>query len=322
MRTIGRPLPPKNYGDPAPLNQIRLPEGVAIGPDGNLYVADGDTPHTRVSVWTATGRFVTTFGDYGSGPGQLSDPRQLAVDGAGFVYVADSANNRIEKFTPDGQFAASIGQGQTFTTRPDLLSTPRGVAVAADGTIYATDEYLRRVQHYGADGTFLGSFGSLGSGDGQFSAPAGIAAGPDSLYVADWSASSVQRFSPAGAFAGRVGSGVGGGPGQFSHPFYVAVDCRGTLYVADVDNNRIQRLGEPGAAPCGDPAHDPAERLVVTATARTSQRFRTTFAVAVGVACDRLCTATVGGTVKSPGASARCASARRPSRSTGPRPSA
>ena len=298
VRTIGRPLPPKNYGDPAPLNQIRLPEGVAIGPDGNLYVVDGDTPHTRVSVWTATGRFVTTFGDYGSGPGQLNDPRQLAVDGAGFVYVADSANNRIEKFTPDGQFAASIGQGQTFTTRPDLLSTPRGVTVAADGTIYATDEYLRRVQHYGADGTFLGSFGSLGSGDGQFSAPAGIAAGPDSLYVADWSASSVQRFSPAGAFVGRVGSGVGGGPGQFSHPFYVAVDCRGTLYVADVDNNRIQRLGEPGAAPCGDPAHDPAERLVVTATARTSQRFRTTFAVAVGVACDRLCTATVAGTVK------------------------
>ena len=78
----------------------------------------------------------------------------------------------------------------------------------------------------------------------------------------------------------------------------MAVDCRGTLYVADVDNNRIQRLGEPGAAPCGDVAHDPAERLVVTAAARTSQRFRTTFAVAVDVACDRLCTATVSGTVK------------------------
>ena len=51
MRTIGRPLPPKNYGDPAPLNQIRVPEGVAIGPDGNLYVADGDDPsHARLGV--------------------------------------------------------------------------------------------------------------------------------------------------------------------------------------------------------------------------------------------------------------------------------
>jgi sugar lactone lactonase YvrE len=298
VRTIGRPRPPQNYGDPAPLDQIRLPEGVAIGPEGNLYVVDTDTPHTRVSVWTATGRFVRSFGDYGSGPGQLSDPRQVAVDGAGFVYVADSANNRIERFTPDGQFAGSIGQGQTFTTRPDLLSTPRGVAVSPDGTIYASDEYLRRVQHYTPDGAFLGTFGSQGSGDGQFEATGAIAAGPDaSLYVADWSLSSIQRFS-AGAFLGRVGSGVGSGPGQFSHPFYVAVDCRGTLYVADVDNSRIQRLGDPGAPPCGDAAHDPTERLVVTATARTPQRFGTTFAVTVGVNCDRLCTATVAGTVK------------------------
>ena len=298
VRTIGRPRPPQNYGDPAPLDQIRLPEGVAIGPEGNLYVVDTDTPHTRVSVWTATGRFVRSFGDYGSGPGQLSDPRQVAVDGAGFVYVADSANNRVQRFTPDGQFAASIGQGQTFTTRPELLSTPRGVAVAPDGTIYASDEYLRRVQHYTADGAFLGSFGTQGSGDGQFEATGAVAAGPDgSLYVADWSLSSIQRFS-GGAFLGRVGSGVGSGPGQFSHPFYVAVDCRGTLYVADVDNNRIQRLGDPGAAPCGDPAHDPTERLVVTATARTPQRFGTTFAVVVGVSCDRPCTAKVAGTVK------------------------
>ena len=120
----------------------------------------------------------------------------------------------------------------------------------------------------------------------------------------------MQRFSPAGAFLGRVGSGPGSGPGQFSHPRYVAVDCRGTLYVADVDNNRIQRLGEPGVAPCGDPAHDPAERLVVTATARASQRFRTTFAVAVGVACDRPCTATVARHRQGRRAQARAARSR------------
>lgn len=298
VRTFGRPKPPKNVGDPAPLDQIRIPEGVAIGPDANVYVVDTDTPHTRVSVWTPTGHFVRSFADYGSGPGQLSDPRQLAVDGAGFVYVADSANNRIEKFTPDGQFAASIGQGQQFFAQPDQLSAPTGVTVAPDGTIYAADEQQRRVQHYTADGAFLGTFGSLGSGDGQFEATGAIAAGPGGIYVADWSLSSIQHFSAGGAFVARVGSGPGSGPGQFSHPRYVAVDCRGTLYVADVDNNRIQRLGDPGAAPCGDAAHDPSERLLVTATATTPQRFATRFAVAVGVACDRPCTATVAGSVK------------------------
>jgi streptogramin lyase len=298
VRTFGRPRPPKNVGDPEPLDQVRIPEGVAVGPDGNVYVIDTDTLHTKVSVWTSTGHFVRSFADYGSGPGQLSDPKQLAVDGAGFVYVADSANSRIEKFTPDGQFAASIGQGQQFFAQPDQVSNPKGVTVAADGTIYVADEQQRRVQHYTADGAFLGTFGSLGSGDGQFQAAAGIAAGPGGIYVADWSLSSIQRFSAAGAFVARVGSGPGSGPGQFSHPHYVAVDCHGTLYVADQDNNRIQRLGDPDAQPCGDPAHDPAERLVVTATATTPQRFTTRFAVAVGVACDRPCTATVAGSVK------------------------
>jgi hypothetical protein len=160
--------------------------------------------------------------------------------------VADSANSRVERFTPGGQFAASIGQGFSLSARPDQLSAPEG-----DG----------------------------------------------GLYVADWSLSSVQRFT-AGAFSSRVGNGVGSGPGQFSHPFYLAVDCRGTLYVADVDNDRIQRLGDPRAPSCGDPAQDRSERLVLSATARTPQRFRTTFAVAVGVACDRPCTAKVAGSVR------------------------
>jgi sugar lactone lactonase YvrE len=298
VRTFGRPRPPKSIGDPDPVDEISLPEGVAIGPDGKVYVADAGF-HTRVSVWTPTGRFVRAFADHGSGPGQLDGPKQVAVDGAGYVYVADSGNSRIEKFTPDGQFAASIGQGFSISAQPDQLSSPQGVTVAPDGTLYASDQQQRRVQHYTADGAFLGTIGSQGSGDGQFETTGAIAAAPDGgFYVTDWSLSRIQRFAAGGAFLGRVGTGVGSGAGQFSHPFYVAVDCRGTLYVADVDNNRIQRLGDPGAPPCGDPAHDPTERLVVTATARTPQRFGTTFAVSVGVNCDRPCTATVAGTVK------------------------
>jgi DNA-binding beta-propeller fold protein YncE len=295
VRTIGRRA--TAYGDPPRVDQILLPEGVAIGPDGNVYVAESGS-RTRVSVWTPTGRYLRAFGDQGSGPGQLSSPGQVAVDGAGFVYVADGGNHRVEKFTPTGQYASSIGQGAGLFVGADQLSTPKGVAVAPDGTIYASDELYRRVQHYTADGGFLGSFGSHGSGDGQFEAPAGVAAGPDGVYVADRSLSSIQRSSAAGAFLERVGSGPGSGPGQFSHPSYLALDCRSTLYVADRDNNRIQRLGAPGAPPCGDPAHDPAERLHLVATTRTSQRFSGVFAIAVGIACDRPCSAKVSGTVQ------------------------
>jgi streptogramin lyase len=297
VRTIGRR--PSNFGDPVTVDQILLPEGVAVGPDGNVYVVEAGSTRSRVSVWTPTGRFVRSFGDHGSGPGQLDDPKQVAVDGAGFVYVADAGNSRVERFTPDGQFAASIGQGFSISAQPDQLSSPQGVTIAPDGTLYASDQQQRRVQHYTADGAFLGTIGSQGSGDGQFETTGAIAAAPDGgFYVADWSLSRIQRFAAGGAFLGRVGSGVGSGAGQFSHPHYLAVDCRGTLYVSDVDNDRIQRLGDPGAPPCGDPANDPSERLVVTATARTPQRFATTFAVSVGVNCDRPCAATVAGTVK------------------------
>jgi DNA-binding beta-propeller fold protein YncE len=297
VRTIGRR--PSAFGDPVRVDQILLPEGVAVEPDGNLYVVEAGSMRSRVSVWTPTGGFVRSFGDQGSGPGQLDDPKGVAVDGAGYVYVADTANSRVERFTPGGQFAASIGQGLSISAQPDQLSAPQGVAIAPDGTLYASDQQQRRVQRYTPDGAFLGSFGSQGSGDGQFEATGALAAAPDGgLFVADRSLSSVQRFAAGGGFLSRVGSGVGSGAGQFSHPFYVAVDCRGTLYVADVDNDRIQRLGDPGAPPCGDPAHDRSELLVVTATARTPQRFRTTFAVAVGVGCDRPCTAKVAGTVK------------------------
>jgi streptogramin lyase len=285
VRTIGR-------------DAIRFPEGVAVGPDGNVYVVEGASNGTRVSVWTPTGSYVRAFGDFGSGPGQMDSPKQVAVDAQGFVYVADSGNSRIDRFSPGGGFVGSIGQGGSVSSGPDQLSDPRGVAVAPDGTIWAADQLYRRVQHYSATCAFLGTFGSQGYGDGQFQAPAGVAASGGVVYVADRSLSSIQAFGFDGAFGGRVGGTPGAGPGQFSHPEYVAVDCRGTLYVADRDNDRIQRLGAPGAAPCGDPAGDASERLVVVAAAVRRQRFRRDFAVIARVGCDRPCTVRVSGSVR------------------------
>ena len=91
VRTFGRPRPPRNTGDPDPLDQVRLPEGVAVGPDGNVYVVDATTPHTRVTVWTPTGRFVRSFADYGSGAGQLSSPKQVAFTRGEDLYVVKVA---------------------------------------------------------------------------------------------------------------------------------------------------------------------------------------------------------------------------------------
>ena len=95
-----------------------------------------------------------------------------------------------------------------------------------------------------------------------------------------------------------MGATPGAGPGQFSHPFYLALDCRGSVYVSDRDNHRIQRLGLPGAPTCGDPAADATERLRLTARAAARQRFRRDFAVLAQAACDRPCTIAVTGSVR------------------------
>ena len=295
VRSIGAPPSPETK-----IDEIQSPEGVAVGPNGNLYVVESSN-RTRISVWSRTGRFMTSFADRGTSDGQLSMPGQIAIDAGGSLYVADAGNHRIQKFTADGRYAASIGRGEGLFVSPDKLSTPRGVAIAPDGSIYASDELYRRVQHYAADGRFLGSFGAFGSGPGQFQAPVGVAVSADgSIWVADRELSTVQRFGAGGRYLETLGR-PGSGDGSFSHPTYVALDCKGSLYVADVDNHRVQRFGDRGAASCGNAAADPSERLAVRVTAAARQHFGRAFAIVLSAACSRSCSLVVTGRIALPG---------------------
>ncbi|HEY1277168.1 MAG TPA: NHL repeat-containing protein [Thermoleophilaceae bacterium] len=269
------------------------PLGVAVGPGGKVYVVE-HAGRVRVSVWSARGRFLTAFADQGEGDGQLDFPDGVAVDPAGRVYVADADNHRVEVFSADGRFAASIGKGDGVLVGDDQLSDPRGVALGANGLVFASDRLYRRVQAYSPTGAFAGSFGGFGGGPGRFMAPGALAAAPSGVYVADPSASTVQLFSYAGAFAGALGNGPGAGPGQLSGPEGVAVDCRGAVYVSDSGNRRVQRFGAAGATPCGNHLTDPSERLALRVRTGRRQRFRRLLAVLVRVGCDRSCTVRVG----------------------------
>lgn len=170
-------------------------------------------------------------------------PSGVTVDRTGNVFVADTWNDRIQKFSPDGRFIfkwGSPGDG------PGQFNSPVDVAVAESGDIYVADQANDRIQRFGPDGAPVDLWGSEGGGPGQFSAPSGVdvdAAG--CVYVADSYNDRIQKFDADGNFLRAWGS-AGTADGMFDAPADLAVDGAGNVYVADNGNKRIQKLDSEG----------------------------------------------------------------------------
>ncbi|HXM29279.1 MAG TPA: 6-bladed beta-propeller, partial [Chthoniobacterales bacterium] len=175
---------------------------------------------------------VTCFeGGHGTGKGQFNNPHGLALDTAGNIFVADTDNGRIEKFSPHGIFITSIGSVD-----------PNGVAIDRAGNIYVAEIGSKhRVQKLGPDGTFI-----TGWAPGLYG-PRRIAIGPDdSIYVVDSGHNRIVKFSPDGQVLASWGSD-GSGDGQFIGLSSVAVDpINNKVYVADPINRRIQVFDSDG----------------------------------------------------------------------------
>ena len=171
-------------------------------------------------------------GRQGIGKGQFDNPHGLAVDSAGNIFVADTGNGRIEKFSPTGTFLTSIGQ----------LEAPNGIAVDRAGNIYVAEIGSKhRVQKLGPDGTFIAAWAP-----GLYG-PRRIAIGfDDSIYVVDSGRNRIVKFSPDGEVLASWGS-EGSGDGQFRGVSSVAVDLMNNkVYVADPLNSRIQIFDSNG----------------------------------------------------------------------------
>ena len=183
---------------------------------------------------------VTAFeGGQGNGKGQFDSPRAIAIDSAGNIFVADTNNGRIEKFSPSGIFIASIG---TKGSGHGQLGEPNGIAVDRAGNIYVAEvAHNHRVQKLAPDGTFTAEWAP------GFYGPRRIAIGPDdSLYVVDQGLTRIVKFSPDGRVLTIWGS-AGHGDGQFADHTSVAVDpATNKVYVADPRNSRIQIFDSNG----------------------------------------------------------------------------
>ena len=188
--------------------------------------------------------FLLAWGSNGSGDGQFGVPVGVAVDSWGNVYVADSGNARVQKFTGSGTYLAKWG---SFGSENGNFSSPSGVAVDSWGNVYVADLNNHRVQKFNGTGTFIAKWGSFGSLDGQFKYPRSVAVDSSgNVYVADLNNHRVQKFTGSGTYLTQWGS-AGSGDGQFGSPTGVAVDSSRNVYVVDSSNDRVQKFTGTGA---------------------------------------------------------------------------
>jgi DNA-binding beta-propeller fold protein YncE len=193
--------------------------------------------------------FLFEWGEAGNSAGQFYEPSGIAGDSYGSVYVADTLNNRIQKFDGQGTFISTWGSvGSEF----GHFDSPQGIAVDSSDCIYVADVFNHRIQKFDRGGNLITAWGSLGSAVGYFDRPFGIAVdSSDNIYVADSGNDRVQKFDRNGTFISSWGT-TGSSPGQFDTPQAIAIDLHATqdalgdsVYVGDA-NNRIQRFDPDG----------------------------------------------------------------------------
>lgn len=199
----------------------------------------GGPPSWAATVPVFDGR----WGVAGSLPLQFTLPTGVAVDDSDNVYVADNGNNRVVKYSTNGQWVAAWG---TFGGAPGQFNGLYDIAVTHDFKVFVTDQNNSRVEVFDTVGGLLTGFGGPGNGPGQFNTPRGIAVDAlDNIYVADTNNNRIEKFDSAGNFLGQWGS-FGVGPGLFQHVLGVAVDGAGNVYATDDQNNNVQKFTSSG----------------------------------------------------------------------------
>jgi YD repeat-containing protein len=190
--------------------------------------------------------YLSAFGSSGTGDGQLKAPGDVAIDSQGNLWVIDTSNNRVQKFSPEGQFLAKFG---SYGSGNGQLNRPTAIAIAANGDLLITDAGNARVERFSAAGAYLSKFGTKGTGNGQFagSGPEGIAIdAAGNIWVSDTYGGRLEEFSSAGAFLKAAGS-PGSGTGQLGEPTGIDIDAGGNVWVADWQNNRLSVFNSSGS---------------------------------------------------------------------------
>lgn len=221
------------------------PQGLRVGPDGNVYVID-EGGH-RIQVFDPQGQYLREWGGLSprGQPGKFNFPSDLVFAQNGNIYVSDSLNHRIQVFDPDLNYLFEWGEKGS---QDGQFLAPRGLAINGHNEIFVADEQNGRIQVFDLQGRFLRKWGRLGKdGPGEFNVIVGLDVDEeDNVYVADGFNHRIQVFDAQGNFL-RMWGEHGKGDGQFDDPVGVAVAPEGWVGITDSFSDRVQIWTSQGA---------------------------------------------------------------------------
>lgn len=260
-------LPDKIIGQPGSgSGQFNAPRAIALGLDGSLYVAD--SRNNRIQHIATDGSVLQVWGTFGSiqdgtaDPGAFNEPWGVAVGLDGSVYVTDTWNYRVQKFSSSGVF---LTMWNTYgdPNAPTGFYGPRGIAVNSNGDVLVTDTGNKFVVIFDANGKYLGQFGGSGFSLGQFDEPVGLGFdNSGNLYVADTWNQRIQVFTPNSdgtAYSPISSWDVKAWSGQSveNKPF-LALDLNNNVYFTDPDGYRVLEFSKDGTYLRGWGSYSPA----------------------------------------------------------------
>lgn len=210
--------------------QLSGPHGIGINKKGDIYVGDG---YHRIQEFSPTRHFIRSFGNFVDGPGDI------AVAPSGDVFAVEGSY--IQHYTGTGKYLGSFGGAGTGPGQ--FSSTIAGLAVGPNGHVYAGDYSGGRVEEFtysGASGTYVRSLAN--SGQAQVQGPIGVAVTKSGIFVSDNGNERGVELSLNGSF---VRSFANSGSGKLDNAGPMASDCRGDVYISDIDIGRVREYGNP-----------------------------------------------------------------------------
>jgi len=254
---------------------LSFPDGVAVDSSGDLYISDYSNNRirkvdTKGIITTVAGNGSLSYsGDNGPAISAGLNPYGVAVDAIGNLYIADCSNQRIRKVDANGIISTVAGDGSSGYSGDNgpadsaQFKYPRGVAVDATGNIFIADSSNNRIRKVDTNGiiTTIAGNGSPGySGDNepainaQLNKPIGVAVdATGNIFIADSSNNRIRKVDTNGIITTIAGNGNPGYSGdnepavngQMYHPYGVAVDATGNIFITDggyYRNHRVRKV--------------------------------------------------------------------------------